>query len=84
MNMMAAGMFPVMIFLMMGRDMRADGPAAPQFWAVMSLGVTVGSSSPTAVNGVDGRPQPQTGLMTARPHPAPPHAVPRLPAEALS
>ena len=42
MNMMAAGMFPVMIFLMMGRDMRAMEPTEPLFWAVMSLGVTVG------------------------------------------
>ncbi len=42
MNMMAAGMFPVMIFLMMGRDMRAMEPSEPLFWAVMSLGVTVG------------------------------------------
>lgn len=42
MNMMAAGMFPVMIFLMMGRDMRAMEPSEPLFWAVMSLGVIVG------------------------------------------
>ncbi len=42
MNMMAAGMFPVMIFLMMGRDMRAMEPTEPLFWAVMSLGVIVG------------------------------------------
>jgi manganese oxidase len=42
MNMMAAGMFPVMIFLMMGRDMRAMDPTEPLFWAVMSLGVIVG------------------------------------------
>src|SRR4028119_2321339 len=39
MNMMAAGMFPVMIFLMMGRDMRAMEPTQPLFWGVMSLGV---------------------------------------------
>ncbi len=42
MNMMAAGMFPAMIFLMMGRDMRAMEPTEPLFWAVMSLGVIVG------------------------------------------
>ena len=42
MNMMMAGMAPVMIFLMMGRDMRAMWPAEPLFWFVMSLGVTVG------------------------------------------
>jgi FtsP/CotA-like multicopper oxidase with cupredoxin domain len=42
MNMMMAGMAPVMIFLMMGRDMRAMWPTEPLFWVVMSLGVTVG------------------------------------------
>jgi len=42
MNMMMAGMAPVMIFLMMGRDMRAMWPAEPLFWFVMSLGITVG------------------------------------------
>lgn len=42
MNMMMAGMAPVMIFLMMGRDMRAMWPGEPLFWFVMSLGVTVG------------------------------------------
>jgi FtsP/CotA-like multicopper oxidase with cupredoxin domain len=42
MNMMMAGMAPVMIFLMMGRDMRAMWPTEPLFWFVMSLGVTVG------------------------------------------
>ena len=42
MNMMMAGMAPVMILLMMGRDMRAMWPTEPLFWFVMSLGVTVG------------------------------------------
>ncbi|HEY3134088.1 MAG TPA: DUF4396 domain-containing protein [Gemmatimonadaceae bacterium] len=42
MNMMMAGMAPVMIFLMMGRDMRAMWPSEPLFWFVMSLGVVVG------------------------------------------
>ena len=42
MNMMMAGMAPVMIFMMMGRDMRAMWPTEPLFWFVMSLGVTVG------------------------------------------
>ncbi|MDP9204140.1 MAG: DUF4396 domain-containing protein [Gemmatimonadota bacterium] len=42
MNMMMAGMAPVMIMLMMGRDMRAMWPTEPLFWFVMSLGVTVG------------------------------------------
>src|SRR6185437_13004928 len=42
MNMMMAGMAPVMIALMMGRDMRAMWPGEPLFWFVMSIGVTVG------------------------------------------
>jgi FtsP/CotA-like multicopper oxidase with cupredoxin domain len=42
MNLMMAGMAPVMIFLMMGRDMRAMWPSEPLFWFVMSLGVVVG------------------------------------------
>ena len=42
MNMMMAGMAPVMILLMMGRDMRAMWPSEPLFWFVMSIGVTVG------------------------------------------
>ncbi len=42
MNMMMAGMAPVMIFLMVGRDMRAMWPGEPLFWFVMSLGVIAG------------------------------------------
>ena len=42
MNMMMAGMAPVMVLLMMGRDMRAMWPSEPLFWFVMSLGVVVG------------------------------------------
>ena len=42
MNMMMAGMAPVMIFLMMGRDMRAMWPSEPLFWFAMSLGVVAG------------------------------------------
>jgi len=42
MNMMMAGMAPVMILLMMGRDMRAMWPGEALFWFVMSLGITVG------------------------------------------
>lgn len=50
MNMMAAGMFPVMTLLMMGRDMRAMEPTEPQFWFVMSLGVIVGFMAAYPVN----------------------------------
>lgn len=42
MNVMMAGMFPTMMVLMMGRDMRAMQPEQPLFWAVMSLAVVVG------------------------------------------
>jgi FtsP/CotA-like multicopper oxidase with cupredoxin domain len=42
MNMMMAGMAPVMSLLMMGRDMRAMQPTELLFWGVMSLGVIVG------------------------------------------
>ena len=66
MNMMAAGMFPVMIFLMMGRDMRAMEPTAPQFWAVMSLGVIVGFATAYPVNVWMVSRNLKHGLMTAR------------------
>jgi hypothetical protein len=42
MNFMMAGMFPTMMLLMMGRDMRAMEPTELVFWGAMSAGVTVG------------------------------------------
>lgn len=42
MNFMMAGMAPVMVYLMMGRDMRAMWPGEPLFWVVMSLGIVAG------------------------------------------
>ncbi len=50
MNMMAVGMFPVMIYGMMGRDMRAMEPTEPLFWGVMSLGVIIGFITAYPVN----------------------------------
>ena len=50
MNMMMAGMAVTMIYLMMGRDMRAMDPAEPLFWLVMSLGVIVGFVTAYPVN----------------------------------
>jgi manganese oxidase len=50
MNCMMAGMAPVMVFLMMGRDMRAMWPAEPLFWMVMSLGVVAGFAIAYPVN----------------------------------
>lgn len=42
MNAVMTGMVPVMVFLMMGRDMRAMEPTELIFWGVMSFGVIVG------------------------------------------
>jgi FtsP/CotA-like multicopper oxidase with cupredoxin domain len=67
MNMMAAGMFPTMALLMMGRDMRAMEPTEPLFWAVMSLGVIIGFATAYPVNvWMVGRGM-KHGLMTVRP-----------------
>lgn len=50
MNCMMAGMAPVMVALMMGRDMRAMWPGEPLFWMVMSLGVIAGFAVSYPVN----------------------------------
>jgi len=42
MNAVMAGMVPVMVLLMMGRDMRGMEPTELMFWGIMSLGVIVG------------------------------------------
>lgn len=42
MNFMMAAMFPVMVLLMMGRDMRAMEPARLVFWGAMSAAVGAG------------------------------------------
>jgi len=42
MNFMMAGMFPVMVALMMGRDMRAMEPTQLVFWGAMSAAVLIG------------------------------------------
>jgi len=42
MNFMMAGMFPTMVVLMMGRDMRAMDPTQLTFWGAMSAAVGVG------------------------------------------
>jgi len=42
MNFMMAGMFPAMVLLMMGRDMRAMEPSALVFWGAMSAAVGIG------------------------------------------
>src|SRR3546814_56461 len=50
MNCMMAGMAPVMVALMMGRDMRAMWPGEPLFWMVMSIGVIAGFAVAYPVN----------------------------------
>jgi hypothetical protein len=66
MNMMMAGMAPVMIFMMMGRDMRAMWPTEPLFWFVMSLGITVGFMIAYPVNVWLVAKGMKHGLMTVR------------------
>jgi FtsP/CotA-like multicopper oxidase with cupredoxin domain len=50
MNCMMAGMAPVMVLLMMGRDMRAMWPGEALFWMVMSLGVIAGFAVAYPIN----------------------------------
>lgn len=66
MNLMMAGMAPVMIFLMMGRDMRAMWPGEPLFWFVMSLGVVAGFVAAYPVNVWLVAKELKHGLMTVR------------------
>src|SRR6266542_1830240 len=66
MNTMMAGMAPVMIFLMMGRDMRAMWPGEPLFWFVMSLGVIAGFAIAYPVNVWMVARRMKHGLMTER------------------
>lgn len=71
MNLMMAGMAPTMIFLMMGRDMRAMEPSEPLFWTVMSLGVVVGFAVAYPVNVWMVSRNLKHGLMTVRSRPNP-------------
>ncbi|MFA5955991.1 DUF4396 domain-containing protein [Hyphomicrobium sp.] len=66
MNCMMAGMAPVMIYLMMGRDMRAMLPGEPLFWVVMSLGITAGFAVAYPVNVWMVSRGMKHGLMTVR------------------
>ncbi len=50
MNFMMAGMFPTMVGLMMGRDMRAMEPTQLVFWGAMSAAVLVGLAVAYPVN----------------------------------
>src|SRR5439155_8854095 len=66
MNTMMAGMAPVMVALMMGRDMRAMWPGEPLFWFVMSLGVVAGFALAYPVNVWLVSRRMKHGLMTVR------------------
>lgn len=66
MNMMMAGMAPVMSLLMMGRDMRAMQPTELLFWGVMSLGVIVGFALALPANVWMVARKLKHGLMTER------------------
>jgi FtsP/CotA-like multicopper oxidase with cupredoxin domain len=70
MNMMMAGMAPVMSLLMMGRDMRAMQPTELLFWGVMSLGVIVGFAFAYPANVWMVAREMKHGLMTERQHSA--------------
>jgi hypothetical protein len=50
MNMVMAGMIPAMVFLMMGRDMRAMWPGELLYWGVMSLATMAGAVLAYPVN----------------------------------
>jgi len=50
MNFMMAGMFPAMVVLMMGRDMRAMEPTELVFWGAMSIAIGVGLLTCYGVN----------------------------------
>jgi FtsP/CotA-like multicopper oxidase with cupredoxin domain len=68
MNCVMAGMAPVMILLMMSRDMRAMWPGEPLFWFVMSLAVVAGFIIAYPVNVWLVAQGMKHGLMTVRRH----------------
>ncbi|MDQ6716776.1 MAG: multicopper oxidase domain-containing protein [Gemmatimonadota bacterium] len=70
MNMMMSAMAPVMIVMMMGRDMRAMWPGEPLFWFVMSIGVTAGFFIAYPINVWMVSKNLKHGLMTVRGGPA--------------
>ena len=66
MNCMMAAMAPVMVVLMMGRDMRAMWPGEPLFWMVMSIGIIAGFAIAFPVNVWMVSKGMKHGLMTLR------------------
>src|SRR5258708_8779580 len=81
MNCMMGGMAPVMVLLMMGRDMRAMWPGEPLFWLVMSLCVIARFAIAYPVNVSMAARGLKPGLITERAddmpsNPPPPHNAP--------
>jgi hypothetical protein len=67
MNAMMAGMFPTMVAIMMGRDMRAMDPRELLYWGAMSLSIGVGFLTAYPVNWWLVSNGLKHGLMTVRP-----------------
>jgi hypothetical protein len=67
MNAMMAGMFPTMVAIMMGRDMRAMDPHEPLYWGTMALSIGVGFVTAYPVNWWLVSKGLKHGLMTVRP-----------------
>lgn len=67
MNTMMAGMFPTMVRLMMGRDMRAMDPRQLLYWGVMSAAISVGFATAYPMNWWLVSNNLKHGLMTVRP-----------------
>jgi hypothetical protein len=70
MNAMMAGMFPTMVAIMMGRDMRAMDPRELLYWGTMSLAIGVGFLTAYPVNWWLVSKGLKHGLMTVRPNAA--------------
>ncbi len=84
MNTMMAGMFPAMVYFMMGSDMRAMDPRELIYWGVMSFAIAVGFVTAYPMNWwlvskglkhglmtVRGTDAPQSAHESARPAPRP-------------
>jgi hypothetical protein len=67
MNAMMAGMFPTMVAIMMGRDMRAMDPHKLLYWGTMSLSIGVGFLTAYPINWWLVSKGLKHGLMTVRP-----------------
>ena len=86
MNFMMAGMFPMMVVLMMGRDMRAMQPAQLVFWGAMSAAVGAGllacyPANLWLVNKGLKHGMGTARVLTWRPVPLPSHGLPQRPCQ---